>query len=497
MAVRTGRTRCAAGLLASALVLSGCFANTGARGADDRIDLALAFQPAADMSPYSDDAVLLSKIGATETLTVLDDEGAPQPGLAESWQRTAPDALQMTLRPGATFHDGTPVTAENTASALRHATEAPTPPRSLDAVELEAEPTGERTLEVSTERPDPVLAHRLSAPEMAVLSPAAYREDPASPDPVRAGTGPYVLDAVHGSTGASLSANRAYWGGAPRASGVEVRFIADGSTRTKALRAGEADIIDAVPAAQLTTLSEREVLDFPLPRLVSTHLNTAEGPFTDPRLRAAAREAVDGRAIADAVYSGRADPARGLFGPASPWADSAPQRAQNPPAEPRGQPIRIATYDERPELPETASVVAEMLRAAGFRVEDVVVQEYSTMESDLLDGAYDVVIGTRSYGLDTGDPISYLRTDWTCAGSYNLSQLCDPAIDSAVAEAGRADPRQRKQEAMRVAERVLGTDAVIPLAHERTRIGLQPDVRGVAEDSFDRRLVTEETAVGA
>ncbi|MHA6804422.1 ABC transporter substrate-binding protein [Salinifilum ghardaiensis] len=497
MLARTKRIRDAAVFLGTALMLSGCFANTGGDGADDRIGVGLAFQPAADMSPYSDDAVLLSKIGATETLTVMDDSGSPQPGLAESWERTEPDTLRLTLRPGVTFHDGTPLTAENTAAALRHAAEAPTPPRSLDGVELSANPTGERTLEVSTERPDPILAHRLSAPELAILAPAAYREDPEAPDPVRAGTGPYVLDEVHGSTGAALSANEEYWDGAPKSSGVDVRFIADGSTRVKALRAGEVDVVDAVPASQTATLSDHKVLDFPLPRLISTHLNTQQGPFTDPGLRAAAREAVDGRAIAESVYSGQADPARGLFGPASPWAEDDPQRGETPPDEPQGKPIRVATYDERPELPETASVVAEKLRSAGFRVEDVVVQEYSTMESDLLSGAYDVVIGTRSYGVDTGDPVSYLSTDWTCEGSYNLSQLCDPAIDAAVAEAKRADPQQRKKDATRIAERVLGTDAVLPLAHERTRIGLQQHVRGVAEDSFDRRLITEETEVGA
>lgn len=493
MSVRARNTRRVLGLSACALLLSGCFANTGGGTADEsRLDVALAFQPAADMSPYSDDAVLLSKIGATETLTMLDRDGNPRPGLAEDWERTTPNTLRMTLRAGASFHDGTPVTAEHAVAALRHATEATTPPRSLHGVRMHPRATGERTLEISTDVPDPILAQRLSAPELAILSPAAYREDPGSPDPVRAGTGPYVLERVHGSSSASLSANRDYWGGRPQATGVDVRFIADSATRTNALRAGEIDVVDNVPAPQLSALDEHKVLDFPLPRLVSAHLNTQRGPFADPGLRAAAREAVDGRAITESLYAGSADPAQGLFGPASPWASSGP-RHRAPPAQPHGEPIRVATYDERPELPETASVVAEQLRAAGFRVEEVVVQEYSTVESDLLDGAYDVVIGTRSYGVDTGDPISYLSTDWTCAGSYNLSQLCDPRIDEAVAEAAGADAEQRKRDAVRIAERVVATDAVLPLAHERTRIATAPEVRGLAEDSFDRRLVTAET----
>jgi peptide/nickel transport system substrate-binding protein len=486
-----------AGLLAGALVLSGCFASTGDKGPDDRLSVGMAFQPVAEMSPYSDDAVLLSKLGTTETLAVLDHDGTPQPALAESWEQSDPDTLRMTLRPGVMFHDGTPLTAEHAAAALNHAAKATTKPRALKGVELTAAATSERTLEVSTTEPDPILAQRLTAPELAILAPSAYAQDASNPKPVRAGTGPYVLESVQGTAGATLGANPKYWGGTPKSSGVDVRFIADGTSRANALRAGEVDVIDTVPVSQLPTITDQTVLDFPLPRLVSAHLNTKKGAFTDPALRAAAREAISSTQIADGVYSGKADPARTLFGPASPWAAGSPAPQQEAaPGTPQGQTIRIATYDERPELPEIASVAAENLRSAGFRVEDVVVQEYSTMESDLLAGAYDVVIGTRSYAVDTGDPVSYLSTDWTCQGSYNLSLLCDPRIDAAINQAKGAGLDERRRASMQIATQILATDAIVPLAHERTRIGTAPGVQGVAEDGFERKLITAETTPG-
>ncbi|GAA2341514.1 ABC transporter substrate-binding protein [Saccharopolyspora halophila] len=484
-------------VLSGLLLLSGCFAGTTGTGAPDRIGVALSFPPTAAMSVYSDDALLLSKLGATETLTVLGQDGTAEPGLAESWTRPHPDTLRMTLRPGMTFHDGTPLTAEHAANALRHAAQATTPPRSLDDVQLRAVATGERTLEVSTGVPDPVLAQRLTSPNMAILSPAAYRENPKAPDPIRTGTGPYVLEDVQGTAGATLRANDRYWGGAPKAAGVDARFISDGTARANALRAGELDVIDTVPVSQLPTISEQEVVELPLPRVVSAHLNTSSGTFADPAMRAAAREAIDPAQLASGVYSGHADAARGLFGPASPWANAArAPRHETPPAAPNGRPVRIATYDERPELPEIASVLAENLRSAGFDVREVRVQEYSTLESELLRGAFDLVVGARSYAQDTGDPVSYLRADWTCAGSYNLSQLCDPAIDAAVERARRAEVRQRQQAAVRISGRLLETDAVVPLVHERARIGLAPGVTGIAEDSYERELITATTTPG-
>lgn len=489
-----GLTRVAA-LLAGALVLSGCFAAAPGGGADDRLGVAMSFQPVANLSPHSDDALLLTKLGAAETLTVLDRDGTARPALAESWEQTDPLTLRLTLRAGVTFHDGTPLTAEHAAASLNHVVTATTPPRALKGVQLTAKAAGERTLELTTARPDPILPQRLTAPQLAILAPAAYA-DPASPNPVRTGTGPYVLDSVQGAAGATLNANPRYWGGAPKASGVDARFIADGASRANALRAGEVDVVDTVPVSQLPTVEGNEVLDVPLPRLIGAHLNTRSAVFADPAMRAAARQAIDPARIAEGVYAGQADPARGLFGPASPWATAAPPPPAPAAAQPRGR-IRIATYDERPELPEIASVVAEDLRQAGFEVTDVVVQEFSTMESDLLSGAYDVVIGARNYSVDTGDPIGYLRSDWTCDGGYNLSRLCDPAIDAAVEAAQPAPPQERERAAVRIAEQVLGTDAIVPIAHERSRIGIAPGVSGVAEDGFDRRLITVETSRGA
>lgn len=483
--------------LSGLLLLSGCFAGTTSTGAADRIGVALSFPPTAAMSVYSDDALLLSKLGATETLTVLGDDGTAKPGLAESWTHPNPDTLRMTLRPGVTFHDGTPLTAAHAANALRHAARATTPPRSLDDVRLNAVATGERTLEISTGAPDPVLAQRLTSPNMAILSPAAYREDPKRPSPIGTGTGPYVLRDVQGTAGATLQANDRYWGGAPKAAGVDARFIADGTARANALRAGELDIIDTVPVSQLPTLSEQEVKELPLPRVISAHLNTSSGTFADPAMRAAARKAIDPAQLASGVYSGHADAARGLFGPASPWADNAPEaRHPTPPASPSGRPVRIATYDERPELPEIASVLAENLRTAGFDVRAVRVQEYSTLESELLSGAFDLVVGARSYAQDTGDPVSYLRADWACSGSYNLSQLCDPAVDAAIARAQQAGVRDRQQAAVRISGRLLEADAVVPLVHERARIGLARGVTGIAKDSYERRLITATTTPG-
>ncbi|MFC7327145.1 ABC transporter substrate-binding protein [Marinactinospora rubrisoli] len=473
---------------------AGCFTGDPAPGAG-RIRLALAFPPVAAMSPYSDDAGLLTRLGVGEPLVELDGDGAPRPLLATAWRRTGDTTWELTLREDVVFHDGTPMTAEHAAAALRHAAEAAPAPRALAGEELTVTATGEYTLRVETADPDPVLVQRLSSPELVVLAPAAYRADAGSPDPVGTGTGPYELRQVNGVSTAALDANPDHRDGPPAAPGLDVRFVPDAASRAGALRAGEADVIDSVPISQLPALTGRTVLEVPLPRTVNLYLNSGDGPFTDSGLRAAAAAAVDPEPIVEAIYEGRADAGQGLFGPASPWTADRPRppaRSADPTG-PDGERITLATYSDRAELPEIASVVAGDLRAAGFAVE-VVVREYSTMETDLLAGGFDAVIGNRSYLLDVGDPVGYLAADWSCDGSYNLAAFCDPEVDRRIAAAAEQESvADRERAALEIEAELLARDVAVPISHERALLGVAENVTGVAEDPTERTLITAET----
>lgn len=489
-------TALAAALTATALLLAGCFSSAApdpaaASAADAPLRVALAFPPVAGLSPFGDDALILSRLGVAEGLTALDTAGSPVPALAASWTRVDPTTWRFTLAGGTTFHDGTSVTADAVVGALSAATAASPVPRVLRGTGLAATADGQDVV-VTTTAPDPVLPQRLSSPNLVVLAPAAYGG--ATPDPVRHGTGPFVLEEVRGTEGATLSAFAGYRDGAPEVSGVDARFVTEGATRAAALRAGEVDVADALPIAQVPLLEPGQVEQVPLPRTDSLLLTTTSPVFADAGLRSAAADAVDREALAAGVFEGQADPATGIFGPASPWAAGRPaQPAAAPATAPSGQRITVATYTDRAELPETLTVVAQSLTDAGFVVEQVV-RSYADLETDLLAGTYDAAIASRSYLLDTGDPGTYLASDVTCAGGNNLARLCDPAVDAAVADlAGVDDVAERRTDALAVEAQVLATRAVVPLVHEQARIGVGTGVAGVAADPFERALVTAET----
>ncbi|WP_329415273.1 ABC transporter substrate-binding protein [Streptomyces sp. NBC_00704] len=481
--------------------LTGCFASSGggagdgkASGGDGaRLRVALAFPPAENLSPYGADATILSRLGVTEGLTALDANGSAVPALAASWRREGDRSWLFTLRE-AVFQDGTDVTPAAVAASLGRAVAARPAPAALTGVALTAKAAGRAAVRVTTAAPDPVLPLRLSSPSLAVLAPKAYAAEggkEGAVDVAGTGTGPFEITRLTGTTAARLDRFDDYWGGRAQAPGVDVRFVADGSARANALRTGEVDVAEAVPVAQAAGLDAATRREIATTRTTSLHLNARSGVFRNPALRAAARAAVDASVLAEGVYEGHADAGAGIYGPAVTWAQgkrvqpSGRARA----VAPGGASVTLATYDNRPELPEVAQVLKQQLERAGFRVK-LEVREYSRLESDALAGRFDAVVGARNSLLDTGDPVSVLAGDFTCAGGYNLSRLCDPDVDRAVGAAQAAADTDRRQDAAMAAEAlILGTDAVVPLVHQRIITGVAADVRGVAPDPYERTLV--------
>ena len=503
--LRPALTGMSALLLATSL--TGCFsAGTGQTAGDGqgsgRIKLAMLQPPRSGLSPLSDDAFKLSRWKTAETLVELDELGEAQPALATGWEQTGDSSWRFTLRADVEFHDGTAMTSAEAAASLTAAAQASPKPRILDGVELTARAEGASTVIITTATPDPLLPQRLSSPQLAILAASAYREGGVV-SPVNAGTGPFRLVSVEGTSSARLDRFDGYWGEQAEADGVDVEFVPDGTARAAAIRTGDADIVEAIHVGQVAQVDPALVHEVPMPRTNTLYLNTASGPFADPAVRAAARAAIDAATIVDRVYEGRADKAAGFLGPALPWAagerDSASYAAalatRVAATAVKGTPIRLGTFTDRAELPEVAVQLEQQLEAAGFTVEQDV-REYQHIEADALAGKFDAFILSRATVLDSGDPVAYLYSDFSCAGSFNISQFCDAGVDRALAKAAAIPAGPERRQAIAAAESlILARDAAIPLLHERVIQGESARVRGVERDPRERALITSSTGI--
>lgn len=485
---------------ASALLLTGCFSESasddsagGSAGGDGkRVRVAMMNPPRSGLSPLSDDAFKLSRWSTAETLVTLDADGDAEPALATKWQQNG-RTWTFEIRDGVTFHDGTKLTAESVVRSLTRAATASPKPRILDGVDLTVKADGD-SVAVTTGTEDPLVPQRLSSPQLSILAAKAYRGKTVSP--VGAGTGPFELTKVNGTSSATLDRYDDYWGDTAKSPGIDVKFVPDGTARAATLRSGEADVVEAVPVSQAALLDKELVTEVPMPRTNTLYLNTGSGPFKDAPLRAAAREAVDAESIVKGVYEGRADVAKGLLGPALPWAADLRepvQRAKSGDA--NGRTITIGTFTDRAELPEVAQTLQQQLQKAGFKVK-LDVREYANIESDALAGEFDAFILSRATVLDSGDPAAYLYSDFGSKGSFNISQLSDKKVDAALEKAAGTKTGDARRRAVVDAEAaVLATDAAIPMLHERVIQGDAAGVVDVEHDPRERALITADTYV--
>lgn len=504
---RLGR-RAAAVLAAAALVLTGCGGSPGggagapAPGAapgSGELTVALQFPPRSAYAFEADDGARLQSLGVAETLTAVDEQVRPVPALATSWQQVGDGrGWRFALRQGVVFHDGTPLTPDAVATALRYVASVPAPPRSIRGIGLQVAPDGPDAVLLTTSEPDPVLPLRMSSGNLGILAPSAYATGGA-PSIIRTATGPYVLTQVNGAESAVLERNDRYWGTPAGAPKVTVRYVSDAQSRVLALQAGDVQFTEGLPNASLAALRSAgaEVVEYPGARTVELLLNQSAAPFSDVRVRQAVTKAIDRPALAGQVLAGGATPAADLFGPAVPWGVTTPPpgadvagaqallaAAGHGPDNPLT--VRLWTFPNRPEMPVLATAIQSMLAAAGIAVQ-VQVGDYAAQEPEILAGRFDMFLNSRSYLSDYPDATSVLTSDYTCGGSYNIDHYCSPEYDALVARLPQVTDVAQRQELFAQAARRLTDDAVgVMVVHPNNTAGLRgatgfrPDPLGVA-----------------
>ncbi len=299
-----------------------------------------------------------------------------------------------------------------------------------------------------------------------------------------------------------LTANAKHWGRPPSIQKVVNRLINDPAARVTALRAGELDLIEGVPPAQLDAVrkdSGLQALIFDLPRTTTLYLNASKPPFDTVTARRAVDLAIDRSALAAILLEGAAVPAAGYFGPAVGWdPDTQPPKQDLNEARrlaeqaklPRR--IRLWTYTARAELPDLAVAIKDMLGRAGIDVE-ITVAEYASLEPDVLAGRHDMFLLSRSYMVDLPDPAGFLVSDFTCAGGFNLNRWCDPRLDAELAALGTQGTKSARERAFASVSRAFDVDVVgVPVLHDRARLAHTRKLTGLVADPMEQRLLTSE-----
>jgi ABC-type transport system substrate-binding protein len=249
-------------------------------------------------------------------------DGKGEPGLATKWTTPDPKTIELTLREGVTFSDGTPF---NAAAVKKAWDQLPATrpnltanPKSIASIEA----VGENLIRLNLNAP---LAQTLIDEDLknsnffAVPSPTAEAAGNLDAKPV--GAGPYLLDSY--TTGkVVLKPNPSYWD--PKAvmlGGIEFIDTAVGAPQVSALQANTVDLIWSIPPDSVETLKGGGFTVTSLPGGATYNLNLCptSGVFASKEARQAVQWAVNRDDINKAALAGTGPPNETALTPQSPF----------------------------------------------------------------------------------------------------------------------------------------------------------------------------------
>ena len=311
---------------------------------------AAALRVASGFDPQTMDPHALALLYQTRIYTQVydslvnrDEQFRLEPSLALSWQASGATSWRFKLRPGVTFHDGTPFSADDVVFSIERAL-GPTSQRAFQLKGVTgAKKIDELTVDVQLEAPDAVLPEKFVG--LAIMSRAwcakhgvlRAQDFNAKQETYTVrnanGTGPFQLERYEPGVRTVLKANPAWCGRADKRNGNldEVTFVAirQDATRLAALASGEVDLVLDPPFQDVERLKRDKQL---------TVLQTADlgqqyftfdqwrdelegsdvkgrNPFKDLRVRRAVYQAINVDLIVQKVLRGQGMPTGAFLSP--------------------------------------------------------------------------------------------------------------------------------------------------------------------------------------
>ncbi|MEU3825513.1 ABC transporter substrate-binding protein [Streptomyces sp. SID161] len=281
----------------------------------------------------------------------------------------------ITLRDGATFHDGRPVTAADVAYSLRTVGAPPSNRVSVftDVDLAHIKVVDAHTLQVPLKQPRGDFREAVLSTYSPVF-PAGTKDFGKD-----AGSGPYKLDGVDGGN-VRLVANDKYWGGKPSVKHLELIRIDDPAARLNAVKSGQADYAVGISAVGAAAVKADKAVTVERAGLASANalsfsMNQTIAPFDNPQVRKALRLAIDRKQLVDTALLGNGRVGDDVVGEGLPgYATDLPAR-QRDVAEARKllraagvTKLTLRTSEIVPGMTDASRLFAQQLAAAGVKL---------------------------------------------------------------------------------------------------------------------------------
>ncbi len=239
-----------------------------------------------------------------DRLWEADEKGKLQPRLATEWKYTDEKTLEITLRKGVKYQDGTAFTAEDVKATIDRVCTDTKVAHNLFWAPVKVDIVDDYKVKISSEPPFGPLV-----PALAGTSIQA-KEWVGQADKWKAGSngcGPYKFVSYVNNV-VTLEAWDGYWDGSPGIKTVVFNYIEDWNARTNALLAGDVDIITRCSSEQLAAVKGNDkfymVDNSPAISVCYIYARDKNKAMQNKKFRQALWYAIDRKTILDKIMQG-------------------------------------------------------------------------------------------------------------------------------------------------------------------------------------------------
>ncbi|GAA4759650.1 ABC transporter substrate-binding protein [Streptomyces sanyensis] len=477
-----------------------------AHGEVDTVDWMLEDEPESlDLDTRGGSAGRAVLTNVCERLYRLQPDMSVRTFLAEKENRPDDRTLVLTLRDGVTFHDGSPMTADDVLYSLRRHAEPGMEQSDEFQHVSKMSKTGPREITIQFKQPDALFTKALAGDAGLVYNRRLVEKagkDFGTPGQGDACSGPYELTSWKSGDSVTITRADDYWGEKPLTRKVVFRWAAD-SALVNALTTGAADGTYADSVNTAAALHGKDGIDehFGPSTATLALIPTERGGLADPDIRRALSLALDRQGIAESGYGGLVEPwgtpvGSGSWGYERDTFAAAQKKITEAPASPDAQDIAkakglVEKAEDAPDGPivigtdstQGRLVIANAVRAALARIglkgeiRTVPSAEYGEFYGDKAARA-DIDVLVADWYISKSDPIG-LYDNALSGSSDNWVGFRSASYDRKVAEAQAAlDDKQRAALVVDIQQEFSDAKVWIPIAQQPTALVINDELTG-------------------
>ena len=439
-----------------------------------------------------------------DTLVMADDKLQLKPGLAVSWKSIDETTWEFKIRQGVKFHDGSELTAEDVKFSIDRIPVV-TGPMSMTIYTKQVRDTrvvDKYTLHVRTKAAAPTLPNdfiRLFVVSKSIGMEA--RNEQFNSGKAAIGTGPYRFVSWAPKGDMVMKRFDGFWGEKQHWEQVIRKEIPSDPARMAALKSGQVDLVNYVPATDYASMQRDKSVDTfiadtvyilnitpnvkeTLPKPVKVDgKEIAANPLRDARVREAMDLAIDRKTLVRIVLEGLGRPANQLmpanfFGgsknlPERPFDVNKAKQLLTDAGYPKGFEIDFFCTNNR--LPGDSAVceaLSQMWARAGLKVNanalngTVFFPAQQKGEYSLWMSGWGTLTGEASY---TYGSLVHTADAATGLGAFNKQGYSNPAVDKLLEEGSRTMDDTKRRALFEKASELSMTDrALIPSVQLQT-----------------------------